>query len=98
MLYVYMVIKKSNNVISRRIHGSIFLIDITDNYMGNKCALYEINETGLFVWENIDGIHNVAEIAKSLKAAIQDDVDYEVIYDDVLSFVDTLISKCFVES
>ena len=92
-----MVIKKSSNVISRRIHGSIFLIDITDNYMGNKCALYEINETGLFVWENIDGIHNVAEIAKSLKAAIQDDVDYEVIYDDVLSFVDTLISRRFVE-
>lgn len=49
-----MAIKKNPNIVARKIHGSSFLIDISDNYSGDKCALYEINETGMFIWSNID--------------------------------------------
>ena len=49
---------KNGDIILRTIHGSIFLIDISDNYSGDKCALYEINETGKFLWDNIDEMEN----------------------------------------
>ena len=34
-----MVIKKNENVVARKVHGSSFLIDISDNYSGDKCAI-----------------------------------------------------------
>lgn len=43
----------NEKVVAREIHGSYFLIDITDNYSGDRCALYEINETGMFLWKNL---------------------------------------------
>ena len=92
-----MVIKKNENVVARKVHGSSFLIDISDNYSGDKCAIYEINETGMFIWNNIDGTRSTEELATLLKAAIIDDVDYQILHDDVKEFIDTLIMRLFVE-
>ena len=38
-----MAISKKEGIVARTIHGSFFLIDIADNYSGDKCSLYEIN-------------------------------------------------------
>lgn len=92
-----MGIKKNENIVARKIHGTHFLIDISDNYSGDKCALYEINETGMFIWKNINGSHTVEELAMLLKKAIVDDVDYQILYDDVVEFIETLATKHFVE-
>lgn len=92
-----MVVKKSENIVARKVHGSSFLIDISDNYSGDKCAIYEINETGMFIWNNINGIRTIEELATLLKAAIIDDVDYQVLHDDVTEFIDTLVVRHFVE-
>lgn len=92
-----MVIKKSENIVARKVHGSSFLIDISDNYSGDRCAIYEINETGMFIWNNINGIRTIEELATLLKAAIIDDVDYQVLHDDVTEFIDTLVVRHFVE-
>ena len=92
-----MVIKKNENIVARKVHGSSFLIDISDNSYGDKCAIYEINETGMFIWNNINGIRTIEEITTLLKAAIVDDVDYQVLHDDVAEFIDTLVVRHFVE-
>lgn len=92
-----MVIKKNENIIARRVHGSAFLIDISDNYSGDKCAIYEINETGLFIWNNIDGTCSIEELAMLLKAAIIDDIDYRILYDDVAEFIDSMLNQKFAE-
>lgn len=92
-----MAIKKNENIVARKIHSSSFLIDISDNYSGDKCSIYEINETGIFIWNNIDGTRNIDELAMLLKNAIIDEVDYQVLYSDVKEFVGTLIDRCFVE-
>ena len=92
-----MKIRKRKNIVARRIHGSYFLIDISDNYSGDTCAIYEINETGMFIWNNIDGNCNVEVLTNLLKSAIVDDVDYQVIYDDVNEFVGELVIRRFVE-
>lgn len=92
-----MIFKKNDNIVARKIHDSFFLIDISDNYSNNKCALFEINETGMFIWNNINGSRTVEELVTLLKDAIIDDVDYQVLFDDVVDFTDTLTTKRFVE-
>ena len=92
-----MAIAKKENIVARTIHGSSFLIDISDNYSGDTCSLYEINQTGMFIWNNIDGTRSVKELAELLQAAIIDDVDFEILHEDVSEFVSTLIGMRFLE-
>lgn len=90
-------IAKNENIVARKIHDSYFLIDISDNYSYDKCALYEINETGMFIWDKIDGAHTVSDIAVALQTAIIDEVDFQILVDDVSEFIETLAAKEFVE-
>lgn len=92
-----MKIKRKENIVSRKIHGSFFLIDISDNYSGDKCSLYEVNQTGMFIWNNIDGNRTTYDLAELLKSAIIDDIDIEILHSDVSEFVSTLIQKNFLE-
>lgn len=89
--------RKNENIVARKIHGSFFLIDISDNYSGDQCAIYEINETGMFIWEQINGARDIEELVALLKSAVIDDVDPQLLRDDVTEFIDTLIMKRFVE-
>lgn len=93
MMYV---LRKNDNIILRRIHGSVFLINITDNYSGDKCVLYEINETGEFIWNHIDGHRSVDELVEMLQETIVDEVPYEILKDDVQEYVSDLKSRGFV--
>ena len=86
----------NENVVKREIHGSFFLIDITDKYHGDRCALYEINQTGMFLWKNLDTAKTADELTNLLKAAIVDDIDYQIIHSDVMEFLNTLVSKQFI--
>ena len=93
-----MVIKKNENIVARKVHGSSFLTDISDNYSGDKCAIYEINETGMFIWDNINGTRSIEELVTLLKTVIIDDIDYQILHEDVKEFIDTLIIRQFVEA
>lgn len=93
-----MVIKKNENIVARKVHGSSFLIDISDNYSGDKCTIYEINETGMFIWDNINGTRSIEELVTLLKTVIIDDIDYQILHEDVKEFIDTLIIRQFVEA
>ena len=93
-----MVIKKNENIVARKVHGSSFLIDISDNYSGDKCAIYEINETGMFIWDNINGTRSIEDLVTLLKTVIIDDIDYQILHEDVKEFIDTLIIRQFVEA
>lgn len=86
----------SKDIVAREIHGSFFLIDITDNYSGDRCAIYEINETGMFFWKNLSTQKTVEELTDLLKAAIVDEIDYQIIFSDVTEFITTLTAKKFV--
>ncbi|MCR5637033.1 MAG: PqqD family protein [Clostridiales bacterium] len=88
--------KANDNIVEREIHGSFFLIDITDNYRGDRCALYEINRTGMFLWKNLSTAKTADELTELLKAAIIDDIDYQIIHSDVIEFLNTLVSKQFI--
>lgn len=91
------MIKRNENIVMRKIHGSCFLIDISDKYSGDKCSIFEINETGEFIWNSLCDGAEIDDVAKSLKAAIVDDVDYEIILSDVTEYVQDLCEKNFLE-
>lgn len=88
--------KKNDNIILRTIHGSIFLIDISDNYSGDNCALYEINEIGMFIWNHINECRDCEVLVKLLQEVIVDDVPYEILNADIQKYIDVLKSKKFV--
>ena len=87
---------KNEDVVLRTIHSSIFLIDISDNYKGDKCALYEINETGEFLWNSIDECGTIDSLVSALKNAIIDEVPYDVLINDVTEYINVLMDKGFV--
>lgn len=92
-----MTITRKDNIVCRKIHGSYFLIDISDNYSRDKCSLYEVNQTGMFIWNNIDGDKTIYDLSQLLKNAIIDDIDTEILHNDVSEFVLTLIQKNFLK-
>ena len=83
--------------------GSIFskykdvLIDISDNYSNDKCALYEINQCGKFLWEKIDSVNTKNDLVRLLIDAIIDNVDEEVVQNDVSEFLQTMLTIGFAE-
>lgn len=91
-----MALKRNHNIVLRNIHGAFFLISITDNYQDDKCIIYEINEIGKFIWENIDG-NDVKRLSKKLKKLLVDDTEYVVIYNDVHDYVDALLKHNFIQ-
>lgn len=92
------MLKKNENIVARQIHGAFFLIDLADHYLDDKCVLYEINETGWFVWNTINGSFTIDEIVSRLKDSVEDDIDYQQIHDDVTDFIRALKSKRFIEA
>lgn len=87
---------KNENIVLRPIHGSFFLINISDNYNGDKCNLYEINETGAFLWNHIDETCSQETLAKELQKEIIDDIPHEVLLNDVSEYISDLIERGFI--
>lgn len=73
------------------------MIDISDNYSGDKCSIYEVNQTGMFIWNNINGSRSIEELAELLQKEIVEDIDFKILYNDVYEFVSILMEKQFLE-
>lgn len=95
LFWVGKIMNKNENIILRNIHDAYFLVDITDNFQDDKCTLYEINEIGKVIWDNINN-NGIDEITSIIYDLIVDDIDYSVIHDDVSNFIDLLIKNNFV--
>lgn len=91
-----LLIKKSN-IVFRRIHGSFFLIDIADKFSTDRCTLFEINEIGSFLWNEISDDVTPEALTCKLLGAIVDAIDYNVLYQDVNEFLLSLLQKNFIE-
>lgn len=88
--------KRNENIVKREIHDTYFLIDITQNYLENTCSLYEINDIGLFIWDQLNHSNTIITIAENLYNAIEDDVAFEDILSDVEDYINILKKENFV--
>lgn len=91
------MIVRNKNIIFRNIHGSRFLIDITENYSDNTCSIYEVNEIGEFIWKALSGEMSEEEIAIKLQTAVSESIEYSEILSDVRNFLELLIQQGFAE-
>lgn len=89
-------IVQNDKIILRPIHGSFFLIDTADNYSGDRCALYEINEIGAFLWRSIDGKNTLVDLVDILQSAIEDDVPADILHQDVSEYLNDLMAHGFI--
>lgn len=88
---------RRKDVIKRNIHGEIFLIDITQNYFDDECFLYQLNEMGAFIWEQLSNPISTDELVEVLKENISDEISDEELLRDVKVYVESLKQEGFWE-
>lgn len=60
------IYEKSEDVVSRDIHGEFIIIPITSGTGDLEDEFFTLNETGKEIWDRIDGIKTVIELAEEL--------------------------------
>ena len=92
--------KRNENVVERNIHGAFYLINIQDNYLDDKCRLYEMNEMGSVIWNIIDVSSEeksqIDYIVRYIIGLIVDEVSFDDIRKDVESFIDSISKEGFL--
>ena len=78
------VIKKNPRIVARRSGDEYILVPITDN-VANMEAVYTMNETAAFIWDNIDGKKSLEELAAAVSGEY--DTDIATALNDVVELI-----------
>ena len=62
--------KRNKNFVFRRIENETILVPIKDN-VGDMNCIYNLNELGAFIWQNIKCKNSVADIKKLILAEFE---------------------------
>jgi methyltransferase-like protein len=81
------VLSQSSSIVTRKTGNEYILVPITNN-IADMNSVYTLNETGAFIWEQIDGKKNVEEIIDTL--ITEYDIDAESAQIDVFSFIENM--------
>lgn len=81
------ILSQSSTVVTRKTGNEYVLVPVTDN-IADMNSVYTLNETGAFIWEQIDGKRNIEEIISLLTAEYE--IDHINAEADVLSFVENM--------
>lgn len=87
------VIKKNPRIVARRSGDECILVPITDN-VANMEAVYTMNSTAAFIWDNIDGKMTLEDIARVVSGEYETDIDTAL--DDVVELVNDLMKHKIV--
>jgi hypothetical protein len=81
------ILTHSPTVVTKKTGNEYVLVPITNN-IADMNSVYTLNETGAFIWENIDGEKSVEEIINFLTTEY--DIDNETARKDVFSFIENM--------
>src|SRR5664279_372568 len=81
------IVSHSPSIVTRRTGNEYVLVPITNN-IADMNSVYTLNETGAFIWDNIDGKRTVKEIISALTGEY--DIDSVNAEKDVFAFVDNM--------
>ena len=81
------VLTKRTNVVVQKIGKETVLVPIRHN-VANMDSLYNLNETGTFIWDKIDGKNTIRNILNAL--LIEFDVDENSAQRDLYEFIERL--------
>ena len=85
MIPVSSIPSHSPRVVFRRINDECLLIPLTEN-IADMDSLYRLNETGVFIWEAIDGKRDIRDI--TARMAEEFDVGSDEAEKDILEFLE----------
>ena len=78
------ILSHSASVVTRKTGNEYVLVPVTDN-IADMDSVYTLNETGAYIWEQIDGKKTVEEIIDAVTREY--DIDNETASNDVFEFV-----------
>ncbi len=87
------MIKKNPRIVARKSGDEYILVPITDN-VANMEAVYTMNATAAFIWDNIDGKMTLEDIARVVSGEYETDIDTAL--DDVVELVNDLMEHKIV--
>jgi hypothetical protein len=87
MIDLNSVVTHTQSVVARKTGEEYVLIPVSNN-IADMDSLYTLNESGAFLWEQIDGEKSVGDLISALMNEY--DVDYETALSDVTGFLDNL--------
>lgn len=77
----------SPSVVTRKTGNEYVLVPVTDN-IADMDSVYTLNETGAFIWEQIDGKRDLESIIKSLTSEY--DIDDSTARSDLIEFLNKM--------
>ena len=81
------ILSHSSSIVTRKTGNEYILVPITNN-IADMNSVYTLNETGAFIWEQIDGKRSVEEIIVALTTVY--DINKQNAESDVYSFIDNM--------
>lgn len=87
MVNLNSVLSQSASIVTRKTGNEYVLVPITNN-IADMDSIYTLNETGAFIWEQIDGANSVESIIAAL--ITEYDIDQKNAETDVFSFIENM--------
>ncbi len=81
------ILSHSPSVVTRKTGNEYVLVPVTNN-IADMNSVYTLNETGAFIWEQINGKRDVEEIISLLTDEYE--IDNKKAEEDVFSFIDNM--------
>jgi methyltransferase-like protein len=78
------ILSHSPSVVTRKTGNEYVLVPVTDN-IADMDSVYTLNETGAFIWEQIDGKKSTEQIISAMTEEY--DIDNNTATEDVLQFI-----------
>jgi len=87
MISLNSVVSQSPSIVTRKTGNEYVLVPIANN-IADMNSVYTLNETGAFLWEQIDGKKSVKDLIEAVVAEYE--VDEKTAMEDVLSFIEEM--------
>ena len=81
------ILSHSPSIVTRKTGNEYVLVPIADN-IADMNSVYTLNETGAFIWEQINGMRSIEEIICLLTEEYE--IDNATAKEDVISFIDNM--------
>jgi hypothetical protein len=81
------ILSRSSSVVTKKTGNEYVLVPVANN-IADMDSVFTLNETGAFIWEQIDGKKTVSEIIFAL--ITEYDIDKDIASKDVNEFIDNM--------
>jgi len=88
------IVSHSASIVTRKTGNEYVLVPITNN-IADMNSVYTLNETGAFIWDQIDGKKTIEEIISALTDEYE--IDPANAETDVFTFIDNMSKYLIVQ-